>query len=180
MRYCQNYPYYALEDNFSRKFNIIRSIHDLICKDDDSGQEAYLDSNTPIFDDEWLALDLDELERELAQNRDNKEPNKSMDMGFMVSNSDKTVFVLVEIRFNFSQFKNIKKDDLDDKVFYSTICVNNTLNNINIYPNKYFLFAKNKVQQGRRRLQNMNPRCSQDYQAIGVDNLYQLFFSTIK
>lgn len=109
MRYCQNYPYYDLENNFSGKFNIIRSIHDLICKDDDSEQEAYLDSNTPIFNDEWLALDLDELERELAQNRDNKEPNKSMDMGFMVSNSDETAFVLVEIRFNFHDLKTSRK-----------------------------------------------------------------------
>lgn len=55
MKYCQDYPYYDLQDNFSGNFYIIKSIHELICKDDDSGKEAYIDDDTPIFSDEWLA-----------------------------------------------------------------------------------------------------------------------------
>lgn len=176
MKYCQDYDYYALANNFSDKFYIIKSIHELICKDDDSGKEAYYDDgDTPIFNDELLALDLDELERELAQFRANKKPNKSMDMGFVVGNETEKAFVLVEIRFNFSQFRNVTKQDLDDKVISSTTCVENILN-IQIYPKKYFLFAQGKVEEGRNRLNRMNPRCSPDYIACGVKDLYQLFF----
>lgn len=175
MKYCQNYPYYDLEDNFSGKFYIIKSIHELICKDDDSRKEAYIDEDTPIFNDEWLALDLDALERELSQKRTDKKPNKSMDMGFVVSNGNDKSFVLVEMRFNFSEFKNITKQALDDKVHYSTIGIESTFN-MQIYPKQYFLFAKNKVAEGRNRLNRMNPKCSPDYIACGVQDLYKLFF----
>lgn len=176
MKYCQDYPYYDLEDNFSGKFYIIKSIHDLICKDDDSGKEAYYDDgDTPIFNEEWLALDLDELERELAQYREIKELNRSMDMGFVVDNDNEKTFVLAEMRFNFSEFRNITKQVLDDKVFFSTMCVQETLK-IQIYPKQYFVFAKNKVAEGRNRLNRMNPKCSPDYIACGVQDLYRLFF----
>lgn len=175
MKYCQDYNYYDLCDDFSGQFYIVKSIHELLCKDDDSGKEAYLDEDTPIFNDEWLALDLDELERELVQYRDDKNPNKSMDMGFVVKSEIETAFVLVEMRYNYSILSNIKRDDLDNKVHYSTICVEETLN-MQIYPKKYFLFAKNKVEEGRRRLNSMNPRCSPDYEALGTQGLYELFF----
>lgn len=174
MKYCQDYDYPALENNFSDKFHIIKSIHQLICKDDDSGKEAYIDEDTPIFNDELLALDLDELERELAQFRENRNPNKSMDMGFVVSDDNKA-FILVEMRFNFSQFRNVTKQDLDDKVYFSTICVKEALK-IKIHSKQYFVFAKNKVAEGRSRLNRMNPKCSPDYIACDVQDLYELFF----
>ncbi|AWY19290.1 hypothetical protein LP123_13015 [Moraxella bovis] len=175
MKYCQDYPYYDLQDNFSGNFYIIKSIHELICKDDDSGKEAYIDDDTPIFSDEWLALDLDALERELSQKRTDKNIKNSMDMGFVVSDGNNKAFVLVEMRYNFLKFNNITRDDLNNKVYYSTICVKNTLN-IKIYTKKYFLFAKNKVEQGRNRLNRMNPECSPDYETLGTRDLYELFF----
>lgn len=175
MKYCQNYPYDDLEGNFSGKFYIVKSIHELICKDDNSGKEAYFDSDTPIFNDELFAVDLDELERELAQFRENRNPNKSMDMGFVVSDDNNKAFILVEMRFNFSQFRNVTKQDLDDKVYFSTICVKETLK-IKIHSKQYFVFAKNKVAEGRSRLNRMNPKCSPDYIACGVQDLYELFF----
>lgn len=175
MKYCQDYDYYALANNFSGKFYIIKSIHELICKDDDSGKEAYYDDgDTPIFNEEWLALDLDELERELAQYRDDKKPKNSIDMGFIVGHNTEKMLVFAEMRFNFSEFKNITKQDLDDKVYFSTICVQETLN-IPIYPQQYFVFAKNKVAEGRNRLNRMNPKCSPDYISCGVQDLYKLF-----
>lgn len=176
MKYCQDYDYSALEKKLSGRFHIIKPIHQLICKDDDSGEEAYLDEDTPIFDDELLALDLDELERALAQFREIKDLNKSMDMGFFIGNNDEKAFVLAEIRFNFSKFRNVTKQVLDDKVYFSTICVKQTLE-APIYPKQYFVFAKNKIEEGKSRLNRMNPKCSPDYIACGVQDIYDFFFA---
>lgn len=165
--------HHQLFDDFS-DFYIVKRITELISKDDDSNTEAYIDDNTTIFDDEWTAIDLDEFEAALARQQ-RRDKNKSMDMGFMICQSGRKLFVLVEFRLNYKDVVNVRKIDLDDKVQGSSENISNHLNE-EIYLNKYFVFGKKRVEQGRERLRRMNPRCSPTYHACSVQGLFDEFF----
>lgn len=156
-------------------YDIVKSIHSLTCKDDDSGDEAYDSQGESIFQDDWTAIDLDELEKAQAQLRENKNPQSSMDMAFAICEQNQRFLVLVEYRFNFKILSNITKEKLDDKVACSSACVQNDLGE-QVYEYQYFVFAKNRVEQGRNRLQRMNPKCNPNYLACGVQDLLNLFF----
>lgn len=169
---CFEY-HHKLFDDFAN-YHIVKRVHVLVDKDDDSGNEAYIDDDTVIFDDNCMGVDLDELEKAIAQ-QEQRNRNKSMDMGLMLCTQGNKQLVLVEFRLNYADVVNVKKTDLDDKVQYSTECVTHYLNE-KIYPKQYFVFNKKSIQQGRERLRRMNPKCNPNYLACGVQDLLNLFF----
>lgn len=160
------------------------SIHEIICNEDNSGEEAYQlynnqrDFNKPIFNnDEYRCLNLDLLECVRRDRRKaRKKNNPSMDIAFFVEEDGKKFTVLIEFRLNYKVISNIKKDDLDKKVKYSTSFSKHFLK-LPIYPKQYFVFPSKKRPEFERRLRRMNPQCSPNYIAVDVINLYNTFFT---
>jgi hypothetical protein len=160
------------------------SVHEMICKEDDSNQEAYQilnngdrDDDNPIFDDDYLCIDLDSLECARRNRRKGmKCNNSSMDMAFFVEYNGNSYTVLVEFRLNFKITSNIKKDDLDKKVRCSASCSRHLLK-FPIYPKQYFIFPHEKLSQFKHRFRRMNPQCSPSYIPIDVSELHKIFFS---
>lgn len=169
---CFEY-HHELLDIFSN-YQIVKRVHVLVDKDDDSHEEAYIDDDTVIFDDDCMGLDLDELEKAIAK-QERRNPKKSMDMGLMLCCQGNKSLVLVEFRLNYTDMFNIKKVDLDGKVECSTYCVIHYLNE-KIYPKQYFVFNRKSVKQGRERLRRMNPKCNPNYYVCGVKDLFNMFF----
>ena len=81
----------TLKNYFASK-QIEISIHQVICREDDMGEEPYKllslksrDYDTPIFDDSYLCIDLDSLECARRERRKGKKQNSpSMDIAFFI------------------------------------------------------------------------------------------------
>lgn len=180
MLYIENSPK-VLECFSDNKIEI--SIHDMICKEDTSGEEAYYllenrerDYDRPIFDDIYRCVDLDQLECIRRKYRKGgKQNNPSMDMAFFIEEKTNRFTVLVEFRLNYKILKNIRKVDLDSKVQCSSRCSRHFFK-LPVYPQKYFVFPSKKLPEFKNRLRRMNPQCSPNYIAVDVPALYSKFF----
>lgn len=169
--------------NYFASKQIEISIHQIICREDDMGEEPYKllspktrDYDTPIFDDSYLCIDLDSLECARRERRKGKKQNNpSMDIAFFIEDNENIFTVLAEFRLNYKIVSNIKKDELDGKVTYSTHCSRHFFK-LPIYQKQYFVFPHETCSQFRHRLGRMNPKCSPNYIAIDVSTLYSEFF----
>ena len=171
-----------LRSYFSGK-QIEISIHQMICREDDTGEEAYRllssdgrDYDNPIFNDDYLCIDLDSFECARRERRKgNRQNSPSMDMAFFIEDNKEKFTVLAELRLNFKITSNIKKIDLDRKVTYSSNCSRHFFK-LPIYSKQYFVFPHKNLSEFKHRLGRMNPCCSQNYIAIDVSTLYGKFF----
>ena len=100
-----------------------------------------------------------------------KSPQKSMDFAF-VSNNDEVI--LVELRCNYINLKNLKRNDLLEKRKYSEDIL--IKHGYSLFYNKiYCVFSDSFKQQAIRRLRNMNPTIPSEFVAISVTDLKSFF-----
>ena len=96
-----------------------------------------------------------------------------MDTTFAISDSITLEMLLVELRFNYTNLANLNRTVLLEKVSGSHL----TLKNIeNIHRDYIFIFQPHLVQQAINRLQRMNPRIPNNYVAMDLSQLIQLYF----
>jgi hypothetical protein len=127
-----------------------------------------------IFSDDVEVFNLDLVERIIAGN-ESRCLNKSMDMGFGISNSesgDKNL-LLVELRFNYINLNHLKKDDLVNKVLGSSTIM---ATHLPIHGNYLFIFQSGKTEEARSRLFRMNPRIPNNYLAMDLLELKNTYF----
>lgn len=171
--------------NYSLNKQIEIPIHQIICREDYKGEEAYQvlnpqsrDYNNPIFNDSYLCIDLDSFECARRERRKGKKQNSpSMDMAFFIKDNGKIFTVLTEFRLNFKIASNIRQTELDKKVKYSSSCSRHFFK-LPIYTKQYFVFPHEKLSEFKHRLSRMVPRCSPNYIAIDVPTLYTEFFDS--
>ena len=100
-----------------------------------------------------------------------KSPQKSMDFAF-VSNNDEVI--LVELRCNYINLKNLKRNDLLEKRKNSEDIL--IKHGYSLFYNKiYCVFSDSFKQQAIRRLRNMNPTIPSEFVAISVTDLKSFF-----
>jgi hypothetical protein len=115
-------------------------------------------------------IDMDCVEHLIAS-YERRSPLKSMDSSFIADN-DEVVFM--EFRFNYQNLKNLDRQKLIDKVKGSTTALNNPTN---LHKKYYFIFNSNLKQQAISRLNRMNPMIPQNYIAVDMRDVMDLFFS---
>lgn len=119
-------------------------------------------------DDE--VIDMDCVEHLIASH-EKRNPSKSMDSSFIADN-DEVVFM--EFRFNYQNLKNLDRQKLIDKVKGSTTALNNPTN---LHKKYYFVFNSNLKQQAINRFNRMNPMIPQNYIAVDMGDVMELFFA---
>jgi hypothetical protein len=80
----------------------------------------------------------------------------------------------MEFRFNYQNLKNLDRQKLIDKVKGSTTALSNPTN---LHKKYYFVFNSNLKQQAISRLNRMNPMIPQNYIAVDMRDVMDLFFS---
>ncbi len=88
----------------------------------------------------------------------------------MVTNKEE--MLLVELRFNYQNLKNLKKSDLEGKVRGSVALLPNNV----IHTEYLFIFQPNLVAEARRRLARMNPVIPNNYKTMDLDKLKETYF----
>ncbi|MFD1770842.1 hypothetical protein [Sphingobacterium suaedae] len=147
--------------------------------------ECVKDINQVIFDEddnlvvpgnsftEVEVIDLDCVESKVAK-KEKRSPNKTCDITFVVENGTDSKSLLVELRFNYKNLSNLKKDDLVGKVAGSKYLVED--DNTSVHEKNIFIFQPNLVQQAINRMQRMNPRVPTDYTAMDIETLKSEYF----
>lgn len=166
MNYCisttQNHPIAQAYPNCIQDFNTL-----LI-------NEGYV-SSTTLFDNSEVVLNLDAVEALIALAEDNRNRNSSMDFTFGIANKEATsrMMVLVELRLNYVNPNNLKREKLEDKVAGSLLALTSI---IPIYPNFIFIFSSDKKEEARNRLFKMYPRIPSSYIVMDLQDLKTSFF----
>lgn len=145
----------------------IKDINYLISKD---GCEELM----PFFKNDEQILDMDYVEKVVAS-VEKRILNKSMDSSFVLSADEEIKIVFVEFRFNYLNMKNVRADDLTEKKIYSCkIWFDKGF--VNFYENYYYVFNKDFIEQGRRRLRNLYPRVPNNFVACTIQDIKDTFF----
>jgi len=166
MKYCisttQNHPIANSHPQCIEDFNT------LIVK------EGY-SSPTALFTAGEKVLNLDTVEALIALSQGNRNRNSSMDITFGITNSDSTskMMVLVELRLNYTNPNNVRREKLEEKVSGSLSALTNA---IPIYPNFIFVFRTDKKEEARNRLFRMLPRIPNHYIVMDLPELKAAFF----
>ena len=110
----------------------------------------------PVFVNNEIVLDMDCVELQLAT-ANVRNQNKSMDSAFIIADNAGGIIeiLLVEFRFNYTNLKNLKRDDLEGKVSGSIACL---IPFTNIHSNYFFIFVSSLKNQAINRLNRMLPR----------------------
>lgn len=127
----------------------------------------------PAYTSGIVVLDSDRIERKLSTAL-RRSPNKSMDLCCVISDNTLGLseILLVELRFNYQNMKNLKKSDLYDKVNGTAAALApNTIHN-----KYYFIFNSSLKFQAMRRFRNMVPSMPQNFVATDMQDLLTLHF----
>jgi len=124
---------------------------------------------TPLFTNNEIIINLDISEGRVAS-KENRSPNKSMDMAFGIANSDSSIrqMLMVELRFNYVNMKNLTRLELTGKVMGSTLVLGNT---IPICGDFIFIFQPNLKAQAKNRFFRMDPKIGSNYI---IKDIYEL------
>lgn len=160
-RYCINET--KIFANNIRCLHCLTPINKLVLK------EGCVDK--PLFKDELICIDMDEVEKVNAKDQNRDDLNSSMDSAFLLKNRK---VVLVEYRFNYQNLRNLDSKKLTSKKFYSEQIV--VKNKYLVYSNFYYVFSSNVIEQARRRFRNFNPKLPQVYKVIELKDLKSMFF----
>jgi hypothetical protein len=156
--------------NLSAQINkdmCLEDLNDLIVKEGCS-------ETLPVFVNNEIVLDMDCVELKLAKAESRKQ-NKSMDSAFVIADNSGTKkdILLVEFRFNYTNMKNLDRNELEGKVSGSL----NSLKSItNIHTQHYFIFDSSLKNQALSRLNRMNPRIPTYYIATDISEFKSMFF----
>ncbi|MGE9310139.1 hypothetical protein ACLOAU_00715 [Niabella sp. CJ426] len=135
--------------------------------------EGYIASQQ-LFNMGEVVLNLDCVEATCAAAA-GLERAKSMDLAFGISDLKKEcqLMVLVEIRLNYQNPNNVRRDKLHEKVLGSIAALGSHLP---IYANYIFVFREDKKQEARNRFFRMNPKIPNEYLVMDLDELKATFF----
>lgn len=144
----------------------VRDFNQIVLDEDDS-------LNTlPSFFTDVEVLDLDCVEIEKARS-EHRNQNRTMDTTFAISDSTSLEMLLVELRFNYINLANLNRIELLEKVTGSLLILGTS---VNIHRDYVFIFQPHLVQQAINRLQRMNPRIPNNYIAMDLNQLKQIYF----
>ncbi|MBN6710155.1 hypothetical protein JFL47_02725 [Haemophilus haemoglobinophilus] len=153
-----------LASNQLKCLHCLTSINQLVIKEGFNGNL--------IFKDEYVCIDMDQVERVKANDENRVQLNKSMDSAFSLEN---TTIVLVEYRFNYQNLKNLKSQDLTLKKFFSEQIISKE--KYLLHNEVYYVFDSSVIEQAKRRFRNFNPQLPQEYKPIELQDLKSKFFS---
>lgn len=125
-------------------------------------------------DDVSCAIDMDFLERLYAE-RNGLDPDSSMDLGFTVTKNDGCVeFVLVELKLNVCNPRNVKMVDMDHKIDGSRKHITNCA----IHDSSFFIFADNRVDEARSHFTRLHHqhKYNPSRKAFSLTQLREMFF----
>lgn len=160
MKYCKTLTLKHIES--INKSECLKNFNNLIV------QEGY-DGLKKVFSKEIVVLDLDCVESKNAINE--KRTNRSsMDCTFAIKNEITGDFemLLVELRFNYINMRNLTRIKLLDKVKGSTIALGNSVK-INEY--NIFIFKSDLKEQAKSRLFRMLPKIPNNYVVMDIFDL---------
>jgi hypothetical protein len=167
MKYC---PETTKTHNIAIKYeSCIEEINSLIEK------EGYKGS-LPLFSNSESILNMDLAEILVSESIGRKEKNKSMDMAFGISdpdNSSKKQMLMVELKFNMTDFYGLKKQDLEGKVAGSTAIL---ADSPPLYKQYIFIFKENHIHEAISRMYRMVPKIESNYMALDMESLKERFF----
>ncbi len=149
MKYCSTT---TLTHNVATTYkNCIEDINSFIAKEGHS-------SPLPLFTNSEIILNMDKAEILVSDSLGRKEKNKSMDMAFGITdpnNSSKKQMLIVELKFNMTEFYGLRKQDLEGKVLGSTAIL---ANEPPIYKKYIFIFKAQHLQEALNRMYRMVPK----------------------
>ncbi len=145
--------------------NCLQDFDEIIFNDDDS-----LDSKPNDFNNVKV-INLDDVEISVSREQNNRQRNKTMDTTFVISNENKEEMLLVELRFNYTNLKNLKLSELKGKIEGSCLLLNDL-----IHEKYIFIFKTNVTPVARNRLSRMNPKPPQNYEVMDLDKLKETYF----
>lgn len=131
-------------------------------------------SPLPVFVNNEIVLNMDCVEADLA-NSNGRLKDKSMDSVFVIidNNGANAEILLVEFRFNYQSFRNLKRDKMLGKVSGS---ISALFPISNIHGKYIFVFESSLKNQAISRLNRMNPRIPTDYIAMDINDLKSIYF----
>ncbi|PSL34569.1 hypothetical protein [Chitinophaga ginsengisoli] len=136
-------------------------------------KEGYTETTT-TFNGDDIVLNMDCVEAGLAAN-DGRLLNKSMDAAFIIEDlagaSQEIVFA--EFKLRFTGMRNLRPEDLTDKISGSTSALGNPPN---IHGNHYFVFHSKHKEEARRKMYRLAPRFPPSHIAMNMEDLKQAFF----
>lgn len=124
-----------------------------------------------LFCNEETCLNLDKLEKVLSK----KILQATMDLTIGLSSNQKSIqMLLVELRFNYRNPKNIGKQEIIDKITHSKeLLVGNT-----IYPEYIFIFNDNVYNQARNHFFRLFNAKKTNCRIMTENEFYDLFFES--
>ncbi len=137
-------------------------------------QEGYIGA-TPFFHPQVQILNLDIAESKVAA-KEMRVPNKSMDLAFGLRDDSLNglkKMLLVELRFNYINMRNLKRSDLIGKVQESKLIMEN---NPEVEGYFIFIFQTNIKAQATNRFFRMNPVVPSEYVVMDINDLKQKYF----
>jgi hypothetical protein len=137
-------------------------------------KEGYTETTT-LFNSQEIVLNLDTVEALIALNEGNRNRNSSMDITFGIADTNlaNKMMVLVELRLNYTNPNNLKREKLEDKVAGSLLALTTV---IPVYPDFIFVFQSDKTQEAKSRLFRMYPKIPNNYKAMDLEELKAAFF----
>lgn len=160
----------TLKTSLAQQFKRCVKDYNIIFRDNDDNLRTI-----PNYFTDVEVIDFDCIEEKLSCLQHRKKV-KSVDSIFVISdNSLDREIVLVELRLNYINMANLKKEELEEKV-RETIKTLKSFEKINIHSEYFFVFQPNRTQQARNRLNRMNPKIPTTYISIDINSLKQRFF----
>ena len=96
-----------------------------------------------------------------------------MSFGVAIENSTIKHMVIVELRLNYINPNNVRREELEEKAIGSIAALGSS---IPVHDNFIFIFQSNLVEQARNRLYRMNPRIPSNYIVMDPNTLKHTFF----
>ncbi len=127
-----------------------------------------------LFEYDTIVLNMDcvETRNAFAEHRDNR---RSMDCAFGIE-SNETIdqeILMVELRYNYLNLKNLTRQELIEKVAGTTLALGGS---VQIHKESIFIFQKSLKEQARSRLFRMNPRVPSEFIVMDIYELKTLYF----
>ena len=132
------------------------------------------DVNELVFINKEICLNIEIVESKVAA-LENRNRNKSMDFAIGLSNSltnDKEI-LLVELKLNLQNPRNIKKEELEAKVLGSSNILSNELPNHNQY---LFIFKDNFIEQARYSFRCIKPNFNSNFIPLNITQFHSKYF----
>lgn len=180
----------TINNNVSSKFpKCLKLFDEINLKDDDELLEI-----DGLFGDKKV-IDVDDVEIHLARLECKRKLNSTMDLAFLIydrvglspkdkpkfENIDKLFYTrskckvqLVELRLNFREIQNLKREKLKNKLLGSTYIFSKYQMPINDH--YIYVFKENMVQQARNRMGRMLPEVFWKYEVTDLKCLKRDYF----